>query len=164
MSKSIKKIVQCMNEDDEKIPKVRASLAKKAIKNEKNKLVIKCSLCSNKTELPFIKKPRPKPPKVNDSEVNIEQNNSKKKKKKRKSKDKSAGLNISIYTSKQVNKKSDDKTSTKITAPKINKTLSTTITKKSKKLNIQRLKQIVEYNTTIPKKKNNLQSFLAKLQ
>ncbi|EZA51314.1 hypothetical protein DMN91_010785 [Ooceraea biroi] len=165
MSKSVKKIVRRMNENDGETPKVCASLAKKSIKNEKNKLVIKCSFCSKKTELPFEKKTRLKPPRLNDSEANTVQSSSKKKKKK-KSKDKFAGLKIPISTPEpQLNKKDDDKTSTKIPviAPKVNKTLPT-ITNKSKKLNIQRLKQIVEHSTTTPKKRSSLHSFLAELK
>jgi len=170
MSKSMKKIIRRMNENDGKISKFCASLAKKSIKNEKNKLIIKCSFCSNITELPFEKKSRLKLPKLNDSEVNTPQNNGKKKKKK--SKNKFAGLNISICTSEsKMNKKDTDKIpknteiypKTPVTTPTVNKKLST-ITKKPKKLNVQRLKQIVAHSTTPSTKKNSLHSFLAELR
>jgi len=164
MSKSMKKIMQRMNENDGKVSKVCASLARKSMRNEKNKLIMRCSFCSNTTELPFEKKSRLKPPKLNDSEVNTSQNNSKKKKKK--SRDKFAGLNISICTPEsKMNKKDNDKilTKTPVIMPTINKKLST-ITKKPKKLNVQRLKQIVVHNTTPSTKRNSLHSFLAELR
>jgi len=183
MSKSMKKIVQRMNKNDGKLSKVCVSLAKKSIRNEKNKLIIRCSFCSNTTELPFKKKNRLKPPKLNDSEVNTSQNNSKKKKKK--SRDKFAGLNISVCTPEsKIKKKDNDKISrtpvipvtpvtpvtpvrTSVTMP-VKKKLSS-ITKiekpkKPKKLNVQRLKQIVAHNTNTSTKRNSLHSFLAELR
>lgn len=165
MSKSVKRIVRCMNEDARKIPKVRVTLAQKSIKNEMNKLVIKCSVCSKKTELPFKKKSRLKPIKLNDSQIETPRN--KRKKKKKKSRDKSAGLNIPGCKSElSIDKKHDNRTPIKssIITPKItsNKKL-TTSTKKSKRLNIERLKHIVNHSTTTPTKKKGLQSFLAEL-
>lgn len=165
MSKSIKKIVRCVNENPgQKIPKVRATLAQKSIKNEMNRLVIKCSVCSKNTELPFKKKGHLKPVKLNKSQTETPQSNRKKKKKK--SKDKTAGLNISGYTPTSQNKKNNNKTSTisPVITPKIisnNKKLSTS-PKRSKKLNIERLKRIMENKTTTPAKRK-LHSFLVEL-
>ncbi|CAL1675936.1 unnamed protein product [Lasius platythorax] len=169
MSKSVKKIVRCMDENpNQKIPKVCAALAKKSIKNEMNKLVIKCSVCSKDTMLPFKKKNRLKPVELNNTQIETPQSNRKKKKKK--SKDKTAGLNISGCTSvSRLNKVDSSKTCTKspLTTPKIipsnsNKRLPTT-TKKSKKLNIERLKNIMEKSTATSTKRKSLHNFLAEL-
>jgi len=167
MSKSVKKIVRYMNEyPDQKIPKARATLAQKSIKNEMNRLVIKCSICSKNTELPFKKKSRLKSVKLNNSQTETPQSNRKRKKKK--SKDKTAGLNLSGCTPiSQLNKKDNSKTPiiSPVVTPKIitsNKKLSVS-PKKSKKLNIERLKRIMENKTTTPSKRKNLHSFLAEL-
>lgn len=167
MSKSMKKVVEHMKENPkQKVPKVCAALAKKSINNEMNKLVFKCSICSKNTLLPFKKKNRLKPVKVNNSLIEIPQSNRKKKKKK--SKDKTAGLNISTCTS-QLNKEDNSKTCTKspLTTPKIipsnnNKRLAP-FTKKSKKLNIERLKNIIDKNTATSTKSKSLHNFLAEL-
>ncbi|XP_029170939.1 uncharacterized protein LOC114940419 [Nylanderia fulva] len=122
MSKSMEKIVKHMKENpNQKVPKVCAALAKKSINNEMNKLVIKCSVCSKNTLLPFKKKNRLKPVEVNNSLVEIPQSNRKKKKKK-KSKDKTAGLNISTCMPvSQLNKGDTSKTYTKspLSRPKV---------------------------------------------
>ncbi|XP_011166975.1 uncharacterized protein LOC105200882 [Solenopsis invicta] len=168
VSKSVKKIVRCMNENpDQKIPKVRATLVQKSIKNEMNRLVIKCSVCSKNTELPFKKERHIKPLKLNDSQTETPQSSKQSKKKKKKSKDKTAGLNISGCTPvSHLNKKDNSRTSaiSPVLTPKIirsNKPLSTS-SKKPKKLNIERLKRIME-NQTTPAKRKNLHSFLSEL-
>lgn len=166
MSKSVKKIVRHMNENpDQKIPKVRATLAEKSIKNEMNRLVIKCSVCSKNTKLPFEKKSRLKPIKLNNSRIETPQS----KRKKKKSKDKTAGLNISGCMPVPQLKEDNSKTPTilPVIMPKVisqpsNKKLSIT-PKRPKKLNIERLKRIIENKTATPTKKNNLHSFLAEL-
>lgn len=169
-----------MSEGDQDIPKVRVSLAQKAMKNEMNKLAIKCSVCSKQTKLPFKKKDRLKPAKDNLDDSHIEVSQSSRKKKKKKSKDKTAGLNISGIWESQLNKTNDGKTLTKpvvstpkinthkpvVSTPKINtkKMLtSSTSSKKAKKLNIARLRNIVNDSTTTPTKNKNLHSFLAQL-
>ncbi|XP_050445720.1 uncharacterized protein LOC126848685 [Cataglyphis hispanica] len=169
MSKSMKKIVRHMNENsNQKIPKVCVSLAQKSIKNEMNKLVIKCSICSKNTILPFKKTNRLKPIELDNTQIQTPQSNRKKKKKK--SKDKTAGLNISGCTPvSRLNKKDNSKTHTKspLTTPQIisnnsNKKLPTS-TKKSKTLNIERLKNIMEKSTATPIKRKSLHNFLAEL-
>ncbi|XP_070152631.1 uncharacterized protein [Polyergus mexicanus] len=169
MSKSMKKIVRHMNENsNQKIPKVCVALAQKSIQNEMNKLVIKCSVCSKNTILPFRKTKRLKPVESDDSQIQTPQ--SKRKKKKKKSKDKTAGLNISgCIPVSRLNKEDNSKICTKslLTTPKIissnsNKRLPTSI-KKSKKLNIERLKNIMEKSTATPTKRKSLQNFLAEL-
>lgn len=164
MSKSVKKIVRHMNENpNQKFPKVRTTLAQKSIENEMNRLVIKCSVCSKNTKLPFEKKSRLKPVKLNNSQTEISQS----KRKKKKSKDKTAGLNISGCMSVSRLNKEDRKTPTTspIIIPKTirsDKKLSIT-PKRSKKLNIERLKRIIENKTATPTKRKSLHSFLAEL-
>lgn len=154
-----------MNKGDQDIPKALVSLTQKSMKNEMNKLVIKCSVCSKLTKLPFKKKNRLKLSKANLSDCHTEMPQSSRKKKKKKSKDKTAGLNISGISESPLNKKNDDKTLTKsiVSTPKmsIKKTLSSS-SKKAKKLNIARLKNIVN-NSTTPMKSRSLHSFLAQL-
>ncbi|XP_012225639.1 uncharacterized protein [Linepithema humile] len=172
MSKSVKKIIQRMNENpNQKIPKVCATLAQKSIKNEMNKLVIKCSVCSKNTELSFKKESRPKPIKLNNSQIETPQTNLKHKKKKKKSRDKTAGLNISglnissCTPKSRFDKKDNSITSTKssMITPKINSNTKLSIsTKKSKKLSIERLKHIMENNAT-PTNRKTLRNFLAEL-
>lgn len=146
MSKSVKKIIRYMNEfPNQKVPKVRATLVKKAIQNEMNKLVIKCSICSKNTVLPFKKTSRLKPiVETNKSQTETVQNNQKKKKKK--SKDKTAGLNLSGYIPESpLSRKDNNKTSSSpvVATPKINKMLPTSNTK-TRKFNIERLRALIE--------------------
>lgn len=136
-----------MNEfPNQKVPKVRATLVKKAIRNEMNKLVIKCSICSKNTVLPFKKTSRLKPiVETNKSQTETVENNQKKKKKK-KSKDKTAGLNLSGYIPESpLSKKDNNKTSSSpvVATPKINKMLPTSNTK-TRKFNIERLRALIE--------------------
>ncbi|XP_011642412.1 uncharacterized protein LOC105430511 [Pogonomyrmex barbatus] len=164
MSRSVKKIVRQMNENpDQKIPKARASLVQKSIKNEMNKLVIKCSICSKNTKLPFKKESRLKPVKLNNSQMETPQSNRKKKKKK--SKDKTAGLNISgcmpiSHLRKKSNESIVSTTSSVVTSKIINKKLFNS-SKKSKKLNVARLKNIMKNNTST--KRKSLHNFLTEL-
>ncbi|KAL0104293.1 hypothetical protein PUN28_017193 [Cardiocondyla obscurior] len=165
MSRSVRKIVKHMNENpDQRNPKVRATLAHKSIQNEMSKLVIKCSVCSKNTKVPFKKTSHLKPVKLNNSQIETPQSNRKKKKKK--CKDKTAGLNITACTSVQANKKNNYKISTPSPAI-ISKTIqskkSSASPKKSKKFNIERLKRIMENNVTTPTKKNNLHNFLTEI-
>ncbi|XP_077280064.1 uncharacterized protein LOC143907274 isoform X2 [Temnothorax americanus] len=121
------------------------------------------------TELPFKKRSHLKPNKLNNSQTETPQSNrSNRRRKKKKSKDKTAGLNISGCTPvSQLNKKDCSKTPTAspVITPKTipsDKRLSTSH-KKPKKLNIERLKRIMENKTTAPAKRKNLHSFLAEL-
>lgn len=165
MSKSMKKIVRYANEDPgQKIPKVRATLARKSIKNEMNRLVIKCSVCSKNTELPFKKKSRLKPHELNNSQTETPRRNRKKKKK---SKDKTAGLNISSCTPVSRLSRKKDNSKTPILSPVIPKTIPgdkklSTSSKKYKKMNIERLKYTLNKPAT-PTNRDNLHSFLTEL-
>lgn len=166
MSKSIRRIVRRMNENpNQKIPKVCIALAQRSIKNEMNKLVIKCSVCSKNTTLPLKKGNRLKPVKLNNSEIETPQSKRKKKKRKR---DKTAGLNIPGYTPvSQLNKKDNSKTKSPLTTPKIisnnNNNRLSTCNKKPIKFNLRRLKDMMEKNTVKSTKRKSLRSFLAEL-
>ncbi|KAG7200342.1 hypothetical protein KM043_017800 [Ampulex compressa] len=63
MSKSIKRLSRRINTFDETVPKIRRELVQKCIRNEMNKLVIKCSVCLQNTEIPLAKPERQKLPK-----------------------------------------------------------------------------------------------------
>lgn len=156
LSKSIRKIVSSMNDSGKRIPKVRTGLAQKCLKNRMNKLVLKCSICQNSTKIPFTKPPREKVQKLG-SEIN----RSSQKRKKKRTKDKTAGLNISGI----LNLSTDNI----VEAPKesgARKAGSTanimTPTPKLKKLNINRLKDIVNQGGT-PQKRKSLHNFLTEL-
>ncbi|CAL7943362.1 unnamed protein product [Xylocopa violacea] len=161
LSKSVKKIIHCMNVKN--IPKVRRSLAQKCLKNKMNKLVLKCSVCLNSTKIPFNKPQREKIQKTS-----IDNTRSLQKKKKKRTKDRTAGLNISGISN--LNKEGitevlqegitgvKEKTTKKVT----NTTNFITPTQKLKKLNINRLKDIINQGAT-PPKRNSLHSFLAEL-
>lgn len=152
VSKSVKKIVNSMKEHDKRVPKVQRSLAEKCLKNKMNKLVLKCSVCSNSTKIPFDKPQRERIQR--NSSVQIH------KKKKRRNKDKTAGLNISGI----LNLSTDNATegSKETTAKKIGNTNFIKTPQKLKKLNINKLKDIVNQGVT-PPKKNSLHSFLAEI-
>lgn len=163
-----------MNEfPNQKIPKVRATLLKKAIENEMNKLIIKCSVCSKNTMLSFKKKNRLKPIlEASKSQIEMVQINHKKKKKK--SKDKTAGLKLSgCIAESSLIKKDNNKTSSNlaVVTSKINnnKILPTSNTK-IRKFNIERLRTIIESNEKQKdqlainnKKRNSLHDFLIEL-
>ncbi|KAF3429068.1 hypothetical protein E2986_10406 [Frieseomelitta varia] len=152
LSKSIKKIIHSMNNGEKRIPKVQRSLAEKCIKNKMNRLVLKCSVCLKSTKIPFDK---PQREKVQKSEIkNIE---SKAKRKKKRTKDRTAGLNISGISNSNV---TEGLKQTNIR--KVESTTDTTPTQKIKKLNINRLKDIVNKKAT-PRKRTSLHGFLTEL-
>ncbi|XP_003706955.2 uncharacterized protein LOC100880769 [Megachile rotundata] len=155
LSKSIKKIVHTMNSNNGRIPIVRRNLVKKCLKNKRNKLVLKCSVCLQSTKIPFDKPQRIKAQKSSSESTKSEI----KKRKKKKTKDRTAGLNISGVSNlptenvkedlKEINTKKEGGTSNFITP-----------TPKLKKLNINKLKDIVNHGATPPKRKS-LHSFLS---
>lgn len=156
LSKSIRKIVRSMNNDNKRVPKVRRSLAEKCLKNRTNKLVLKCSVCSNSTQISLDKPQREKIDKIDTESIRILH-----KRKKRRAKDRTAGLNISGITnvnagdvvegSKETNTKKGGSTPNFIAT-----------TQKLKKLNINRLKDIVNRGATPPKMRS-LHNFLTEL-
>lgn len=155
LSRSVKKIVHTMNNSSERIPIARRSLAKKCLKNKRNKLVLKCSVCLQSTKIPFDKPQRIKVQKLSSESTKSEI----KKRKKKRTKDRNAGLNISgILNLSTENVKEELK---EISTKKVGGTSNfITPTPKIKKLNINKLKDIVNHGATPPKRKS-LHSFLS---
>lgn len=95
-SNSIKKIIRAA-ENNARLPRYRLTLMRKCLRNEMNKMVIKCLACLKNTQI-TCKKPRRQKPKkqeaLNDSEV-LKSGN----KRKRRTKDRTAGLNIFLSDS-----------------------------------------------------------------
>ena len=152
LSKSIKKIIHSMNNGEKRIPKVQRSLAEKCIKNKMNRLVLKCSVCLKSTKILFDK---PQREKVQKNEIkNIE---SKAKRKKKRTKDRTAGLNISGISNSNV---IEGLKQTNIR--KVESTTNATPTQKIKKLNINRLKDMVNKKAT-SRKRTSLHGFLTEL-
>ncbi|XP_076247498.1 uncharacterized protein LOC143187284 isoform X1 [Calliopsis andreniformis] len=155
LSKSIKTIIHSMN-TERSIPKVRRSLAQKCLKNKGNKLVLKCLVCFKSTKIPFNKPPREKLPKVDLGSIQSSQ-----KRRKKRTKDKTAGLTMPGTTN-----SSREETTGKlkeISTKKVGNTSSfITPTQKLKKLNINRLKDVVNRGST-PQKRKSLHNFLTEL-
>ena len=141
-----------MNNGEKRIPKVQRSLAEKCIKNKMNRLVLKCSVCLKSTKILFDK---PQREKVQKNEIkNIE---SKAKRKKKRTKDRTAGLNISGISNSNV---IEGLKQTNIR--KVESTTNATPTQKIKKLNINRLKDMVNKKAT-SRKRTSLHGFLTEL-
>ena len=156
LSKSIRKIVRSMNDSGKRTPTVRTSLAQKCLKNRANKLVLKCSVCRNSTKIPFTKPPREKVQKLGSETIRSSQ-----KRKKKRTKDKTAGLNISGI----LNLSTDNivEAPKESSARRVGGTANvTTPAPKLKKLNINRLKDIVNQGAT-PQKRKSLHNFLTEL-
>lgn len=156
LSKSIKKIIHSMNNSEKRIPKVQRTLVKKCLKNKMNKLILKCSVCLKNTKISLNKPQKEKVQKI--ASENIQ---SSKKKKKKRIKDKTAGLNISGILSldaKDVTKELKEKNKEEME----DITNLTTPNQKLKKLNIKKLKDIVNEHAT-SRKKRSLHSFLTEL-
>lgn len=148
-SQKVKKLLLNSNEYKSKC---RKSLIHKCQLNEPNKLSISCPLCKKNTILPIDKPKRLRPEPTQAQKLLI-------KKKKRRSKDKFAGLNISgclTLPSKPLEQKSNTSNSSASVAK-----LKTTFTPKPKvkKINFNRLKDILANDSSTPKK-SSLHSFL----
>ncbi|XP_066586071.1 uncharacterized protein [Prorops nasuta] len=166
-SKSIKKKLNSINHEGRNLSKFQRSLINKCQKKGMNKLVIKCSMCLLKTEVYFNKPERLK----RKSNADVEEKSliTPSRKKRKKFKDKTAGLNISASSSPMIDKEKALKSCftpnmeeiSKIkTIPKANLSSSTP---KSKMLNVERFKGILERNSTPKRKKTRLESFLSDL-
>ncbi|XP_006616073.1 uncharacterized protein LOC102678400 [Apis dorsata] len=156
LSKSIKKIIHSMNNSEKRISKVQRTLAKKCLKNKMNKLILKCSVCLKNTEISLNK-----PQKEKVQKITLENIQSSKKKKKKRIKDKTAGLNISGISSldaKDVTKELKEKNKEKMESIKN----LTTPNQKLKKLNIKKLKDVMNEHAT-SRKRRSLHSFLTEL-
>lgn len=138
-----------------KLAKVRSSLVKKCKRNEMNKIAIRCSICSHRTEIQLTKPKK----KIVASDDTSEKSKNVTKKMKRKIKDKTAGLNISKNTAPEL---CSNKSSKTITNNTIQSKMKNTNTPKLKKLNISKLKDVVRQNMTPPNRKS-LTNFLKDL-
>lgn len=155
LSKSIKKIIHSMNNSEKRIPKVQRTLVKKCLKNKMNKLILKCSVCLKNTEISLNKPQKEKVQKITSENIQ-----SSKKKKKKRIKDKTAGLNISGISSldaKDVTKELKEKNEEMENIKNL-----ITPNQKLKKLNIKRLKDIVNEPAT-SRKRRSLHNFLTEL-
>ncbi|XP_033320971.2 uncharacterized protein LOC117217460 [Megalopta genalis] len=151
LSRSIRKIIHSMDNYKKPVSKFHKSLVQKCLKSKMNCLIIKCSVCLKSTRIPFDKPPRKKLPKFNNESVQASQ-----KRKKKRIKDKTAGLNIPGNLSMETGTIKLQETATK----KVGSTTNfITPTQKLKKLNINRLKDIVNHGAT-PHKGKSLHSFL----
>ncbi|XP_031825903.1 uncharacterized protein LOC116424097 [Nomia melanderi] len=158
ISRSIRKVIRSINNNDKSTSKFHRSLAKKCLRNKMNKLILKCSVCLQTTKMPLNKPPREKLLKLSTKDIETSQ---KRKKKKRKTKDKTAGLNISGILNSSVETVTEGLKETP--AKKIGTATSfITSSQKIKKLNLNRLKDIVNHGAT-PTKRKSLHSFLTQL-
>nr|XP_034190134.1 uncharacterized protein LOC117608716 [Osmia lignaria] len=156
LSKSVKKIIHSMNNNEKRIPKVRRNLVEKCLKNKRNKLLLKCSVCLESTKLPFDK-----PQRIRIQKPSLEIDKSVQKRRKKRTKDKTAGLNISGISNLSTDRIEEELKETN--TRKVGGTTNfITPTPKLKKLNINRLKDIVNQGATPPKRKS-LHSFLTEL-
>lgn len=153
LSKSIKKIVRATNNKGKTIPVVRRNLIKKCLKNKRNKLVLKCSVCLESTKIYFDKPQRIKVEKLSSESTKIERT-----RKKKRTKDRTAGLNISGISN--LGTENVEEELREINTRNVGGTTNfITPTPKLKKLNINKLKDIVNQGVTPPKRKS-LHSFL----
>ncbi|XP_046817211.1 uncharacterized protein LOC124423490 [Vespa crabro] len=155
ISHSIGKMIKT-NTDGYKVSKVRAKLIKKCKKKEMNKLSIKCSVCLHRTKIQMNKPKR----KVETSDNTLEKSKILQKKKKKKGKDKTVGLNISGNIVPELQSNESKKIPLKSNTSRFKtKNLNTP---KIKKLNINKMKDIVNQGMTPPNRKS-LTNFLKEL-
>ncbi|KAK2585493.1 hypothetical protein KPH14_010146 [Odynerus spinipes] len=154
ISRSVSKIIK-KNTEGHKLPKVQATLVKKCKKNEMNKIAIRCSVCSRRTEIQ-VTKPRRKIKVSDDTSEDLKNLH---KKKKKKAKDKTVGLNISGSIAPELQTNKGNETVTNGTIRSKSKNISTP---KLKKLNISKLKDVVNQSMTPPNRKS-LTNFLKEL-
>ncbi|KAI4502314.1 hypothetical protein M0802_002226 [Mischocyttarus mexicanus] len=155
MSHSVSKMNKTHTEEN-KISKLQAKLIKKCQKNEMNKISIKCLVCLRRTVVRFTKPKRI----VEISNNELQKSNILQKKKKKRVKDKTVGLNISGNLTPKLQSNESKKTFVNNYA---NQSKMKNLNKpKIKKLNINKLKDIVNQNMVQPSKKS-LTNFLKEL-
>jgi hypothetical protein len=161
-SKSVKRIVKSCAMNNQ-ISRFQASLMKKSIKNKMNKIVMKCLVCLQNTEVTCNKLARLKLSKEKRNEGN--DSFLKKKKKKKKKKDKTAGLNLSTIKSPNINKSMEavpiHSTPTMINV-KSSKQKEPSSIQKIRKINLKRLNSLLNVSN-VKKSKNSLSDFLQEL-
>lgn len=161
-SASIKKITRSFAKRNLNLSTLKKKLIDKSEKNQLNKLIITCSCCQNKTKIVLPKVKKEKSKKEN---LGIENNGVTPKKKKKKSRDKTAGL---LITPKTPNAKSMDnsikKFSTTPVAPttseKLKKSTSILPAESKKKINLLKVKGMINSTSTPLSKKTGLDSLL----
>ncbi|XP_014203249.1 uncharacterized protein LOC106635689 [Copidosoma floridanum] len=162
-SKSVKQIIRATTYNS--VSRFRATLLKKSLKNQMNKVVIRCSVCSKKTVINCKKPERPKPDikEVDETLMSTPGNvsSSQKKKKKRKKKDKTAGLNISNNQSTRISKKGTGSlNSTPVIRIKQQERELTPL-QRVRKINLHKLSNLL--NESKEKSRNSISSFLEEL-
>ena len=162
-SNSIRKIIRA-SENNGRISKCRLTLMRKYLRNEMNRMVIKCFVCLKNTEI-ICNKPKRQKQKTQDA-LNDSQVLRSGKKKKRRTKDRTAGLNISLSSSFVASPSN-------IGSPGINKSSplpckgikemgkQLTPLQKLKTINKDKLNSILNDNPS--KKRNSLNNFLKEL-
>ena len=166
-TKRVAKMISRLRDDNETLSKGERSLAKKCKKNRCNKLVKICSICSGTTIFDLVKPKRLKTPKV----ISLDNSEAKtpSKKKKRRTRDKTAGLNVSVSKTPVIGQKTETQKKNSHTpevgsSSKIlgNKCYAQTPVMKPGKLNLSKLKGIID-TTVTPAKKCRLSTFLQEL-
>lgn len=157
ISKSVQKIVESMQDKEKRLPRVRRTLGRKAMKRRTNRMAIRCSVCSKITKMSLAKPRRENVKNI----IGAEENNTEKRKKKR-SKDRTAGLNIPPEIRLESNRKLQEEKNISPVAPCTKLVTEPQKLKKLKKLNISRLKDIVAKGVTPPKSRS-LHNFLMEL-
>lgn len=159
-SKLVQKIIKSSSNGN-KITKFCETLMKKSLKNKMNKLVMKCSVCSNYTKISCQK-----PERLQLIKAEEVSDNSMQRKKKKKKKDKTAGLNLSNLSTPKVEERKSiypPSATTPINLKnKKSKNQETTPNPKTRKLNPNKLNNV--FNKSINNKsRNSLSNFLKDL-
>ncbi|XP_043273079.1 uncharacterized protein [Venturia canescens] len=162
MSKRIEKLMKFPADATSRNSSRTHSLVSKCKKNTSNKLIRICSVCSRTTTF-SLSKPRREKISEKNSFVSLNVSTSSKKRKKR-TKDRTAGLNLSDSQTPETKRFSNLQTIIPKTPASCNSKskllqAKTSTPTSSKKLNLVKLKGIMNAGTT-PSKKNKLHSFL----
>ncbi|XP_034944212.1 uncharacterized protein [Chelonus insularis] len=165
LSNSIQKLVRLSSKKSSNLTKYQQKLMQNCLKKQSNKLIITCGYCNKTNEVTLNKPKRLKNKKIEEPRITP-------RKKKKRKKDKNAGL-IITNTPNNLNDSQNNENKNgcnsdnkhkllKMKNGKRKKVDTSTPNNKSKKINISKLKGII--NTTItPSKKVNLHSFLEQL-
>lgn len=163
LSTSMKKLLRIENKKT--LSLYQRKLIRKCIKNQSNKLIITCSCCQNNTVIILSKPQRLK--KI-EQQCSDETTGITPRRKKKRNRDKNAGLLINTpvtptlnSTEKNINHNNNTPTS-RSKKEKLKKINTPILGCKSKKINLSKLKGIVD-TTVTPSKKSSLHSFLTEL-
>ncbi|KAK0181957.1 hypothetical protein PV327_000134 [Microctonus hyperodae] len=170
LSTSMKKLLR--NENKKTLSVYQQKLIRKCVKNQSNKLIITCSCCHNNTVIILNKPPRL----FNITKQKIEQQCSDgttgitPRRKKKRNRDKNAGLLINTpitpilnsFAEKNTFNHNNNTPTSRSKKEKLKKINTPILGCKSKKINLSKLKGIVD-TTVTPSKKSSLHSFLTEL-